>query len=60
MDIKYKKEPQSGDIVTSNILKLRDSLQARGFFADGCPKNADIAEIIFKINSCLYKEKVDF
>jgi hypothetical protein len=54
------KKQQPDNVVASNLIELRDSLQHRAFYENGTCKNTDIAEIVFKINSCLYLQNPRF
>jgi hypothetical protein len=54
------KKQQPDNVVASNLIELRDSLQSRAFYENGIVRNSDIAEIVFKINSCLYLQDPRF
>lgn len=41
--------------LVEDLTRLRDELQPRGFDSNGAVKDSTIAEIVWKINSCLYK-----
>lgn len=41
--------------MVEDLTRLRDELQPRGFDFSGAVKDLTIAEIVWKINSCLYK-----
>ena len=41
--------------LVEDITRLRDELQFRGFDSNGSVKDITFAEIVWKINSCLYK-----
>lgn len=41
--------------LVEDITRLRDELQFRGFDSNGAVKDITFAEIVWKINSCLYK-----
>ncbi len=41
--------------LVEDLIRLRTELMPRGFNAQGAVKNFEIAEVVWKINSCLYK-----
>ncbi len=41
--------------VVEDLTRLRDELQPRGFDSNGVVTDSTIAEVVWKINSCLYK-----
>ena len=41
--------------VQEDLARLRDELGERAFDKTGLVKNAVLAEVVYKINSCLYK-----
>lgn len=41
--------------VAEDLLKLRDELVPRAFDPDGRTKDSTLAEVVFKINSVLYR-----
>lgn len=54
------REPIDGDEVITNLKSLRDSLVPRAFDSFNRPKNAELAEVVFKINSCLFLHNQKF
>ena len=40
--------------LVEDLTRLRGELQPRGFDSNGAVKDSTIAEIVWKINSCLY------
>ena len=43
------------DCVAEDLIKLRDELMVRAFDGSGVVLNTTLAEVVFKINSCLFK-----
>lgn len=41
--------------LVEDLTRLRDELQFRGFDSNGAVKDITFAEIVWKINSCLYR-----
>lgn len=48
------------NLIVENLIALRDRLSPRAFNSTGTAINADLAEVVFKINSCLYRENPKF
>ena len=48
------------NLIVENLIALRDSLSQRAFNSGGDAINANLAEVVFKINSCLYRENPKF
>lgn len=40
--------------IIEDLTRLRDELKLKGFNPDNSVRDANIAEIVFKINSCLF------
>jgi hypothetical protein len=49
------REPNMNEHIHEDLLRLRDELVPRAFFADNTVKNAELAEVVWKINSCLFR-----
>ena len=41
--------------INTDLIRLRDELAARAFDCDGHVKDNKLAEVVWKINSCLYQ-----
>lgn len=41
--------------IIEDLIRLRDEIEPRAFNSKGICHNSDLAEIYFKINSCLFK-----
>ena len=41
--------------VVKSLLNLRDELTNRAFYSSGQVRDASMAEVVWKINSCLYR-----
>jgi hypothetical protein len=41
--------------ISEDLIRLRDELVPRAFDHSGIVKNSTLAEVVFKINSCLFK-----
>jgi len=41
--------------IVEDLIRLRDELGARAFTMGGRVQNDNLAEVVYKINSCLYK-----
>lgn len=41
--------------IAEDLIRLRDELVIRAFSENGAAKDSTLAEVVFKINSCLYK-----
>ena len=41
--------------IVEDLARLRDELKSRAFAPDGSVRDSTLAEVVFKINSCLCK-----
>lgn len=41
--------------IREDLIRLRDELSPRAFDDSGTVKNSTLAEVVWKINSCLFK-----
>jgi hypothetical protein len=49
-------KPQLDDAtVVKSMLNLRDELTNRAFFKDGSVRDTGLAEVVWKLNACLYR-----
>lgn len=52
---KLLSENKMNDHIAEDVTRLRDELAARAFNTNGEVKDAALAEVVYKINSCLFK-----
>ena len=43
------------ECIREDLLRLRDDLSIRAFKTNGEVKDSTLAEVVFKLNSCLFK-----
>ena len=43
------------EFIVEDLTRLRGELAVRAFDGDGIVKNCQLAEVVWKINSCLYR-----
>jgi hypothetical protein len=43
------------ELIKNDLIRLRDELYPRAFDENGAVKDSTLAEVVFKINSCLGK-----
>lgn len=46
---------QTNENIVEDLTRLRDELIGRAYNSDGLVKDTTLAEVVLKINSCLYK-----
>lgn len=47
------KKPHN-EYIREDVMRLRDEFSKRAFSDMGVPINADLAEVVWKLNSCLF------
>ena len=43
------------EYIVEDLIRLRDELDQRAFYPDNKVSDGTLAEVVYKINSCLYK-----
>lgn len=41
--------------IVEDLIRLRDELDQRAFYSNNKVRDSNLAEVVYKINSCLYK-----